>query len=178
MSETPEKSVTTWQSKIRVRVGYPSSIFGTPVYKSMWEVTTISVNRSKEQRTINTVVGARKGFITVERDLTGTFTVQETDPNLEGLERLAESNDFFDILIEEYTEDATKEDPADKEWSLAEVVAVGCKIETVRTRYDFAMMPMREFAFKFLRHSQLPTGVGKSKIVEQTGVYWNVDVQW
>lgn len=177
MSEE-EKSVTTWQTKLRVRVGYPSSVFGTPEYKSMWEVTTISVNRAKDQQTINTVVGARKGFITIERDLTGSFSIQETDPNLEKLEELAASNDFFDILIEEYTGDAYKESEEDKEWSIAEVVAVACKIETVRTRYDFAMMPMREFTFKFLRSSTLPAGEDKSKIVEQTGIYWNVDVQW
>jgi hypothetical protein len=177
MAENPEKTVTTWQTKLRVLVSYPSILVDTRAPKNMWEVTTISVNRSKEQRTINTVVGARKGFITVERDFTGTFTIQETDPALAALERLAASNDLFDIAIEEYTENREKSE-GDQEWVFSQIAAVGCKIEDVRTRYDFAMLPMREFTFKFLRSEITDIENPDEPTTEQTGVYWDVDVSW
>ena len=176
MSGRDEKGATTWQSKIRVKIAYPSAlspVAGTPSPITMWEITTISVNKTKEQRTINTVVGARKGFITVEGDLTGAFTVQETDPNLDKLEELAATNDFFDIIIEE-NESAAGETGG--EWTLSEVIAQGCKIEEERTRYDPLMLPLREFTFKYLQSSVKP--VGKEAIKERTGIYWDVQLTW
>jgi hypothetical protein len=173
-----------FEAKFKIQIQFPSSKqLAIPGLnggkKDLWEVTSINIARNKQQRTINTVAGARKGFITVEGDLTGSFTLQESDPNIKYIEQLAASNDFFDIIISEYMDTVTTR-PGSKpaEWKLAEVLAVGCKIESVRTRYDFGVLPMREYSFKFLEHDTAVITNSAKRFKENDGIYLDVIVDW
>jgi len=97
------------------------------------------------------------------------------------LENLVMSNAFFDIAIARYPASTDiKTTLWGSTWQLSEYVAIGCKVEDVKSKYEFGTLPVREYTFKFLADSESDetmTPVLQS-LKDGSGIYWNVDLTW
>ena len=118
---------------------------------------------STDERTINSVAGARKGFTTVEGDFTLTISLPETDPNTHKIEELYAKNVMFDVALVEVTAALT-------EWQIGKVIAAGCMFENVSTSYDANDKPMREYTAKFLQSTVMKAD-GTGGIIMRDGNY-------
>ena len=173
-------STITWQTKQKIVVTYPSQLVETSgaTSRDIFQAGRISINRGREQRTINTIAEARKGFTTVERDYTITMTMYETDENLVHMESLYATNEFFDLAIAAIDDSNTVTEKDLREWQIVEFLALGCKIESSRVTYDPMMLPVREYTIKFLKTSKQFLKEGSEPITEGDGLYWEVNIQW
>ena len=140
-----------WSTKLFLAITTPSALkTGTTSTANIYTFERMSISRSREQRTIHSVAGARKGFTTVEGDFTITISLPETDPSTPNIEMLYASNQMFDIVLAQMPP-ATTTATAPTEWQIKQVVAYGCMFENVSTSYDANDKPMREYTAKFLK---------------------------
>ena len=164
-----------WSTKLKLAITTPSVLkTGSPKTKEVFTFERLSVSRNREQRTINSVAGARKGFVTVEGDFTLTISLPETDPNTAEIEKLYSSNQMFDIALMEVLHSVD----APQEWQIAQVLAYGCMFENVSTSYDANDKPMREYTAKFLKSGITDNSGGE--INQRDGNYasGSVTVSW
>jgi len=169
-----EPAIQNWSTKLEIEIWHPSSKVSTKQTSGkLYSIENISITRNREQRGINTVGGARKGFVTVEGDFTATFAVNHMDPRLPKLEELYANNEMFDLKI---VESSATPIIADQEWQFNSQSIRGCMFETATDTYQFGDKPMREFTIKFLGSSIVPSG-GSNEITEDNGIY-GVDVTW
>jgi hypothetical protein len=172
-----EDTVVTWSTKLELAIYAPSKLRGTQgKSKKCYTFERLSISRNREQRTINSVGGARKGFTTVEGDFTLTLSLPETDPDTEEIEKLYSSNIMFDVVLAQRA--TTPTEPFRDEWKIAQVLASGCMFENVSTTYDANDKPMREYTAKFLKSEV--TGDTGNTTSQREGNYatGEVSVSW
>ena len=174
MVNQPSIDAITWSTKLQLLIRTPSLLkqTGSQLTRTAYTFERLSVSRNREQRTINSVAGARKGFTTVEGDFSFTISLPETDPNTAEIEKLYASNTMFDITLEQRSAGAQNTD----EWKLNTVVARGCMFENASTSYDANDKPMREYTGKFLMSVMSPSD-GTPTIDMRDGNY-AVRVAW
>ncbi len=161
-----------WSTKLYLTITTPTVLkLGAPKAKEVYTFERLSISRNREQRTINSVSGARKGFTTVEGDFIITLSLPETDPQTKEIERLYSSNQMFDIALQELNDS--------NEWKLNSIVAKGCMFENVSTNYDINDKPMREYTAKFLQSEVTPSDETNA-IKQRDGNYatGTVTVNW
>ena len=143
------EDVILWSTKLKLAITTPTILKGgVPGTKNVYTFERLSISRNREQRTINSVAGARKGFVTVEGDFSLTISLPETDPNTQEIEKLYSSNQMFDVAL---MENIGSDIVSPGEWKIAQAIAYGCMFENVSTSYDANDKPMREYTAKFLK---------------------------